>query len=287
MSLYRSTAALRRALEDRLLMIARKSGADIQRLRRQAAFDRLLARLFYTTPTPWILKGGYAMELRLHTARSTRDIDLALRPVDNEMREFDIEEVRTLLQKDASLDLDDGFDFTIGELTRDLEAAPYGGGRFPVDAKMAGRRFALFNLDVSAGDVLREPFETLEGEDWLGFAGIAPSKLVAISREEQFAEKLHAYTLPREGAMNSRVKDLVDMVLLIDAGIDAPRLATMVKMTFKRRGTHKVPACFPLPPSEWGLKFKELALECGVNGDLIAQHHRINHFLAAILRWEV
>jgi hypothetical protein len=59
-------------------------------------------------------------------------------------------------------------------------------------------------MDVSAGDVLREPFELLEGRDWLGFAGIAPSRVPTISREEQFAEKLHAYSLPREGRPNSR-----------------------------------------------------------------------------------
>ena len=32
-----------------------------------------------------------------------------------------------------------------------------------------------------------------------------------ITREQQFAEKTHAYTLPRSVA-NSRVKDLVDLV---------------------------------------------------------------------------
>jgi len=53
---------------------------DIQRLRRQVAFDRLLARLFHENNPPWLLKGGYAMELRLKFARTTRDIDLAIRP---------------------------------------------------------------------------------------------------------------------------------------------------------------------------------------------------------------
>jgi hypothetical protein len=27
---------------------------------------------------PWVLKGGYAMELRMHFARTTKDIDLTL-----------------------------------------------------------------------------------------------------------------------------------------------------------------------------------------------------------------
>ncbi len=32
-------------------------------------------------PTPWVLKGGYALELRFKAARSTVDIDLTLQQV--------------------------------------------------------------------------------------------------------------------------------------------------------------------------------------------------------------
>ena len=38
---YATAAAFRRALEDRLQDIARKEGVNLQRLRRQVAFDRL------------------------------------------------------------------------------------------------------------------------------------------------------------------------------------------------------------------------------------------------------
>ena len=131
------------------------------------------------------------MELRIHAARTTRDIDLAIRNPPS--KKWDNTVCRGLLENAASVDLKDGFEFIIGAPTMDLDAAPYGGSRFPVEAQMAGRRFANFHLDVSAGDVLREPFEILEGNDWLGFAGIAKAKLPAISREEQFAEKLHAF----------------------------------------------------------------------------------------------
>src|SRR5260221_657029 len=82
-----------------------------------------------------------------------------------------------------------------------------GSGRYPGEAGMDTRFFASFNLDVGVGDVLIEPLERIEGKDWLGFAGITKVSLQAISAEQQFAEKLHAYTLPRQ-TPNSRVRDL-------------------------------------------------------------------------------
>ena len=53
MTRYLTPAALRRALEDRLLALVRREGGDIQRLRRQTAFDRLLCRLFHESNAPW------------------------------------------------------------------------------------------------------------------------------------------------------------------------------------------------------------------------------------------
>ena len=76
---YVSAAAFRVALEVRLKKLAKEEGVDLQRVRRQVAFDRLLCRLFALPDAPWVLKGGYAMELRVKTARTTRDIDLALK----------------------------------------------------------------------------------------------------------------------------------------------------------------------------------------------------------------
>src|SRR5689334_476323 len=77
-----SAEAFRRALEVRLNKAAETELIQINRVRRQVAFDRLLARLFRTDPAPWILKGGYALELRFRTARATVDIDLTVQRVD-------------------------------------------------------------------------------------------------------------------------------------------------------------------------------------------------------------
>ncbi|MGC1870861.1 MAG: nucleotidyl transferase AbiEii/AbiGii toxin family protein [Acidobacteriaceae bacterium] len=76
---YATGAALRAALEERLKQITKTEGAELQRLRRQVAFDRFLARLFHGTNTQWVLKGGYAMELRFQVARATKDLDFTVR----------------------------------------------------------------------------------------------------------------------------------------------------------------------------------------------------------------
>ena len=78
---YATAGAFRRALEERLKSTSQTEQIDINRLRRQVSFDRLLARLFREDPAPWVLKGGYALELRFKSARSTIDIDLTLRRV--------------------------------------------------------------------------------------------------------------------------------------------------------------------------------------------------------------
>lgn len=112
---------------------------------------------------------------------------------------------------------------------------------------------------------MREPLEVVEGRDWLGFAGMASPSMYMIPREQQFAEELHAYTLPRQGAANSRVRDLVDMVLLIQSGTLAKaKVAEGIRVTFDRRGTHAVPKVLPQPPLGWQKPYDALAKECGL-----------------------
>ena len=278
---YVSAAALRVALEDRLKRSAQTESLDLQRVRRQAAFDRLLCRLFAKPNAPWLLKGGYAMELRLKTARTTRDIDLALRRLPVSSANWDVNAGKVLekLREAGELDLQDFFIFVFGEATQDLNAAPYGGARFPVDARLAGRSFVKFHLDVSTGDVLRAPYDSLSGRDWLGFAGIPTASFPAVSPEEQFAEKIHAYTLPRADRENTRVKDLVDLVLLIDqTKMDAARLPQAIHETFQRRQTHAVPANLIIPPASWSPTFAAMAQECGLEKNITKQFGLVEQF---------
>ena len=95
--------------------------------------------------------------------------------------------------------------------------------------------FARFHLDAGFGDVVSPPLETIVCRDWLGFAGIETARIRMVAREQQFAEKVHAYTLPRSAA-NSRVKDLA--LLIKSGGLDQSRILDALHLTFERRGTH-------------------------------------------------
>jgi hypothetical protein len=183
------------------------------------------------------------------------------------------------LQEAASGESGDFFVFAIGEPIMDLDGAPYGGSRYPVEANLDGRLFARFHLDIGMGDVQREPFEWIEPRDWLGFAGMPAGKFPSISREEHFAQKIHAYTLPRGERSNTRVKDLVDLVLLIDAGtLDSKRLLRDVQDTFQRRKTHELPAVLEPPPEFWGPVFVKLSGECGIDPNIESQFEKVRSY---------
>lgn len=263
---YSTPTAFRRALEDRLKQKARNEGLNFQRLMREVSFDRLLARLFARKDAAWILKGGYAMELRMKEARATKDIDLALRHSLGTQEDVPLKAaILKALTVSAARDLGDFFSFSIGEAMLDLDAAPYGGARFPVEALLDDRTFVRFHLDVGAGDVVLAPFDMTHAHDWLEFAGIPGAEFPTISQEQHFAEKLHAYTLPRE-TPNSRARDLIDMLLLIgSAKMDRARVRLALAATFKRRNTHPLPAALSRPPAAWKAPFAALAGTCGLD----------------------
>lgn len=102
--------------------------------------------------------------------------------------------------------------------------------------------------------------------DLLAFAELEPVTVLAVPLETQVAEKLHAYTRTyRAGRTSTRVKDLVDMVLIAESfALDASSLGHGIDATFADRGTHPVPGALPLPPAEWRTPFAALARELDV-----------------------
>lgn len=284
---YKTSADFRRALDDRLRQGA-QVGEDLARLQRRVAYERFLARLFAAVPGRWVLKGGYALELRLGgRARATKDLDFNAPPGSPQAW---LEEVRDA----ADLDLGDFFSFTVEEVKQgDLRGPPAGGQRFRVRTELpVGTTYATFLIDVGHGDVLHGGPDALPARVDLDFAGLPRAVFATYPLGDHFAEKLHALTRPRASGQNTRVKDLVDLSLLTeDLGL-APSvdLLETVRAVFARYDSHVLPDSEDLraPPPEWTAPFAAMTRELG-HGVTSAPdaHARLVAFLGRCFELEV
>lgn len=273
----------RKHLEKNLQTEFIKTGENIHRLRRKVAFDRLLARIFAQEPSSFFLKGGYAMELRITQARTTKDMDLTWSRRIRDSKEPISELIQQELQALARINLNDHFIYHIGQPKSDIENAPYGGSRHTVSAVIDNRPFVEFPLDVG-GDFLIEQLEKIPGANWLEFYGIDPPIISMISVEQQFAEKLHSYTLPRE-QINTRTKDLIDLLLLLKTNNRTTKaFQNALNRVFKARNTHPLPDFLPTPPVSWQQPFVEIATECGISQNLKEGFTTVSEFYEAVHR---
>ena len=229
---------------------------DLQRRRQLLVFDRYLARIFSVFGEAAVLKGGLVLELRLENARTTKDVDLGL--------SGDSAKILPRLQEAGRLDLGDYMSFKVqSDLHHPvIQAAglPYEGRRYRAEASFAGKIYgAPFGIDVALAESLMGNSEVVKGSPFLSFAGFAPTRFRVYPVETHVAEKLHAYTLPRQ-RLNSRVKDFPDLALLASVRpIEAAALRATIDRTFEKRATHHVPSVMPQPPTEWEPTYARLA----------------------------
>ncbi len=279
---YASAPAFRQALDVRLGALSRDTGRSLVRLRKEVAFDRLLARLVVAAPDRWLLKGALALDYRFgDRSRTTRDIDLATTG--------DEASATADLLAAQAIDLGDFFTFIIertGALDRLADAAAV---RYHVAAELAGRTFDEFVLDVGFDPPIGVEPARLRGPDLLAFAGIEPVEVPALPLEDQVAEKVHALSRGYgDGSHPSpRVKDLVDLVLIAaEAEPDADRLREAMERTFARRASHPLPVALPRPPADWRVPYGRMARTIGLDGDLRGGHAMAARMLDPILASE-
>lgn len=274
---YHDAAAFRQALEDRLKARPDSTGVGLARNRKRVAFDRLLARLAAVAPGLWVLKGGFALDLRFGTrARTTKDVDIDWHSAADDLLDVLIDV--------ADHDLGDFFTIAIERSTMPAERLG-GSHRFNVTASLAGRVFEAFLLDVGILAHPSPPTDTLVTDDLLAFADIPPVCVDTISLEVQVAEKVHAYTRQYgDGRPSSRAKDLVDLALITELEtLKAPTLRGAIEITFSQRATHAQPQALPPPPAEWAPQFRRLAAQVGIAPDLHAGHVAASAMLDPLL----
>jgi predicted nucleotidyltransferase component of viral defense system len=274
---YEDATAFRQALEERLKTTARGDGARLASDRKRVAFDRLLARLHAVAEGQWLLKGGFALELRLAgRARTTKDIGIDWQTDQHQLLEALID----ASQHDAG----DYFVFAVERMGAPEDHLG-GSHRYRVTASLAGRLFESFLLDV--GFRSEEPMaaDILTTDAVLAFAEIPPVEIRAVALELQVAEKLHAYTRSYEGDRPStRTKDLVDLaVIAATSAVHAALLRAALDITFTQRETHPLPRTLPVPPKDWATQYRRLAQEVGAPTDLASGHAVASIFLSPIL----
>lgn len=257
---YESTAALRAALEARLRHQSDESGVSLDRLRRRVVFERVIARLELADPGRWVLKGGMALEVRLRDrARLTKDVDLGLREVVDDSQDL-YERLVEALDADP---LGDRFILTAPPLAPLSED---GGGfltwRTTVEARLAGTVFGWIKLDISPRAHELEATDRMALPNSLAFAQVSAPDIEVVDVNRHAAEKLHAMQRDFGDRENSRVRDLVDVVILIEEDlIDRVRLSEAVRTVWRERDRSAPPGSFVEPPASWRERYEQLADE--------------------------
>lgn len=237
---YKTPAAFRRALTDRLRSQARPNGPwPLPELQRQFAYDRLLARL-YRVDNNWIVKGATALLARELAVRRTVDIDL-YRATSREAAERDLREA-------AAQDIGDWFRFETGRTTPISDGA--NGVRIPVTARLGATAWTKFHVDVVAENIrMTGTAEDVPPLPPLDLPGLERPGYRAYPLVDHIADKTCAI-LERHGPErrpSTRFKDLVDLVSVISrAPLPADAQRTALRSEADRRGL-ALPLQFSVP----------------------------------------
>lgn len=249
------------SLNHRLRNIAAQEGVPPERVRNRYVFQRVLARL--SRDPRWVLKGGFSLELRLGlAARTTKDLDL-LRWDAAGLTASDLQD---LLDEALDVDLADNCSFVV-RLPRQVRAEDEmpSTWRVVVDVQVARSSFATVTIDIvtRAG----EPTYGLDAVTVLPVLGGEPFAVRSVDLTRHAAEKTHAYArIYAHERPSSRVKDLVDLALLVEQGLLEPAgYAHAVKAVFAERDTAAPPSDLPNPPGDWRAPFASMAADIGLD----------------------
>jgi hypothetical protein len=256
---YRTAQAFKTALETRQKQRAAAAGVSFDRVAQIDLYFRFLDRVLQDLDGAVVLKGGVALEMRLRRARATGDIDLGARGNPSQLL--------ARLGQAGRRDHGDYLTFDVQERAGaeaiQGDGAVYEGRRFRVAARFAGKPYRQpFGLDVAFGDPMVGAPDRGTAPDALSFVGIAPPTIPLYPLGTHLAEKLHAYTLPRQG-VNGRMKDLIDLALVAvepalqpsPMTIHASTVRDALETTFAFRHTHALPAALPAPPAGWAARY--------------------------------
>jgi hypothetical protein len=124
--------------------------------------------------------------------------------------------------------------------------------RFSVTALLDSRVFDTFQVDLTTGDALVRPLDTVTVGSIFWFAeGIKPVQVLGITPAQHLAEKLHAICRDRGHRENNRVKDLFDVVLLLRQGVTAQEVLSPIGEVFAQASQTSLDRLRNVVPEGW------------------------------------
>lgn len=267
-----TTSNRQRSVTDRIRVAAHAAGVDANRLRRAVVLQRLLVRL---APHGLVLKGGYSLEVRLPgAARATKDVDLVGRLATASDAETLLDALEPMLEAVAG----DDFSFRVVAARPMREGTPgQQAWRLTVEALVDRARFETVTVDlVGQVDEVVGATERLLIACPVALSGCDEVLIDAVDVYQHAAEKYHAYArIYAQERPSSRVKDLVDLVLLIEAGllVDDARLRERLDRVHTVRDGMPPPAQLVPPPQFWDEPFSVIAEDLGLVARMLPDAH--------------
>lgn len=223
-----------KAFKAKLRAISKEKDRDPADLWQGLVLERFLARLAKSEySSRFILKGGILLSKYIDIGRETTDLDFLAEMITNEL-----DRLKIVFEKIASIDLKDGFSF------RDVKASElahphmrYPGKAVSMMAYFGKTRFKVA-IDVGFGDLV-DPVK-IEIPLTASSKGILFEGSIRLScypKEFIFAEKLE--TVVYRGSFNSRMKDFHDLYSMIVSPIfsSVQSLASILRLVFNHRKT--------------------------------------------------
>lgn len=231
MTTSRGPAAFRISLRDRLKAEAARRNRPVNELEREFVLQRFLGRLFATADSPWVLKGGAGLLIRLPGARYSQDLDL-LHPAKA------LDQAIAELTESARHPGGDPFSFVVGPAVR--MTGEVAGVQVKVEAYLGATRFARFPIDLSTGLPFTARVERRQPLPVLNVPGVDPlPEFTLYPLPDQVADKVCAMyeTHGHTQVPSSRYRDLVDLVLVTaNLPLVASYTITALASESRRRG---------------------------------------------------
>lgn len=262
---YATPAAFRSAVESRLRARSRQRGSrPFPELRREFIYQRFLARVFGDDDAQlWVLKGGVGLLARLPGARYSRDIDLLHLAADPDAAEVELREI-------GRRSMGDHLRF---EVTRSVALSVADALRVKMTAYLGVSDWDRFDVDVSLERHFVAQLERVAPVPVLDIEGVPPlPPFQCYPITDQVADKVAAmYELHGDaGAPSNRYRDLVDLVLIVDA---RPLDAALLSRALRARQEHArnrvvLPSALRAPGQGWEAGYRAEARRSSLDPSL-------------------